>query len=123
MQGEERATLNTPPNHRLFDPTNTMLNPVLRKHAELAKTQQQASVSTAPVINFTFGRDFADLLRGNAPAADAEPPIYMPPAPAQNANTPPIYTAPPPSNAYDLACPTLLQVNRKPGVDMPLDAF
>jgi hypothetical protein len=124
MKGEEHATLNTPPNHQVFDPDSAVLSPVLRKHAaDMAKSQQPQQ---APVINFSFGREFADLLRGpmNAPAANADPPTYMAPAPAQNANVPPpIYTAPPALNAYDLACPTLLQVNRKPGIDMPLDAF
>ena len=126
MKGDEHATLDTPPNHRLFDPENAMLNPVLRKRAEMAKgQQQQANAGAAPIINFSFGREFADLLRGPMNAPAAELPIYMPPGPAQNANAPPppIYTAPPAPNAYDLACPTLLQLNRKPGVDMPLDAF
>jgi hypothetical protein len=89
----------------------------------MAKSQQPQQ---APIINFSFGREFTDLLCGpmNAPAANADPPTYMAPAPAQNANVPPpIYTAPPALNAYDLACPTLLQVNRKPGIDMLLDTF
>jgi hypothetical protein len=126
MKGDEYATLETPPNHRLFDPENAKLNPVLRRRAEMAQGQQQAGAGAAPIINFSFGREFADMLRGrmNTPAANAEPPIYTPPAPAQNVNAhPPMYAAPPAPNAYDLACPTLLQVNRKPGIDMPLDAF
>ena len=36
---------------------------------------------------------------------------------------PPVYTAPRSHNEYDLECPTLLQINRKPGLDMTLDAF
>ena len=107
-----------------------MLNPVLRKHAEMIK-DQQAGTGIAPIINFSFGREFADLIHGpmNAPAANTanpELPVYIPPPPAQNVNiTPPIYTAPPAPalNAYNLACPTLLQVNRKAGIDLPLDAF
>ena len=116
MKGDEHATIETPPNHRLFDPENAKLSPVLRKRAELAKQQGQQQ-GAAPIINFSFGRELADLLRGplNAPAANVDPPIYMPPGSA------PIYTAPPCD--YDLSCPTLLQVNRKTGIDMALDAF
>jgi hypothetical protein len=128
MKGEEQATIDTPPNHRLFDPENAKLNPVLRKRAELAKQQGLQQAGTAPIINFSFGREFADLLRGplSTTAANTDPPIYMHPAPAQNASAPPpIYTAPPApaQHDYDLTCLTLLQVNRKAGVDMPLDAF
>ena len=116
MKGEDHATLETPPNSRHFDPENAMLNPVLRKRAENARVQQAANPApAAPVINFSFGREFADLLRGPANAM----PLVNPNAP------PPLYTAPPTldQNNYDLNCPTLLQVNRQAGIDMPLDAF
>jgi len=121
---DEQATIDTPPNHRLFDQENAVLNPVLRKRMN-KQQQQEAGASAAPIINFSFGKEFADLFRGPAAAnnTNAEPPVYTPPVPAQNANPPtPVYTNAAP-NAYDLACPTLLQPNRKPGIDMSLEAF
>jgi len=94
MKGEEHAMINTPPNHQLFDPDNAKLNPVLHRHAKNAKAQQQAvntPANTAPVINFTFGQEFADLLcgPGAVPAPNVPPPIYTAPAaPAQMATIP-----------------------------------
>ena len=116
MKGDEHATIETPLNHRLFDPENTKLSPVLRKRAELAKQQGQQQ-GAAPIINFSFGRELANLLCGplNAPAANVDPPVYLPPGSA------PIYMAPP--HDYDLTCPTLLQVNGKTSIDMALNAF
>jgi hypothetical protein len=111
MKGEEHAALDRPPNHHLFDPKNTKVSPVLRRRLENTKAQQVANV--APVINFSFTRDFAEAFRGGGPTI---PPNRDPP--------PPVYTAPAlMQNAYDLNCPTLLQANQKPGIDMPLDTF
>ena len=129
QMNDKQATIDTPPNHRLFDQENAILNPVLRKRMnrqqqEQQQQQQQAGTGAAPIINFSFGKEFTDLFRGPAAAnaANAEPPIYTPPVPAQNPNAAiPVYTAAP--ITYDLACLTLLQANRKPGIDMPLEAF
>ena len=107
MKSEEDATIEMPPNHQLFDPDNTKLSPVLRKRLENSKTQQAANA--APVINFSFGREFAKAFRGGGPTISPNAP-------------PPVYTAPL-QNTYDLTCLTLLQVNQKPGIDMPLDDF
>jgi hypothetical protein len=119
MKGEDQATIESPPNHRRFDPDTAMLNPVLRKCAENANAnanaRDQQATNAAPVINFSFGREFADLIRGPANAL----PLANPNAP------PPLYTGPPAlnQNDYDLNCPTILQANRKAGVDMTLDQF
>lgn len=117
MKGEEHAVIDRPPNHRLFDPglENSKLTPVLRKRLENNKAlATNVATNAAPVINVTFGREFTDLIQGRD-AANAAP---------QNA-PPPVYTDPPipVQHHYDLTCPTLLQVNRRQGVDMPLDMF
>lgn len=113
MKGEEFATIDQPPNHRLFDynSDSTKLTPILRKRLENAKT---ATSNAAPTINFSIGKELIDLLR---------PPTQAPLAVAADPVAPPVYTAPLQQNNYDLDCPTLLQANQRAGPDMTLEAF
>ena len=113
MKGEEFATIDQPPNHRLFDynSDSTKLTPILRKRLENAKT---ATSNAAPTINFSIGKELVDLLR---------PPTQAPLAVATDPVAPPVYTAPLQQNNYDLDCPTLLQANQRAGPDMTLEAF
>ena len=51
--------------------------------------------------------------------------LRLPPALQVSADSqaPPVYTAPPPQNSFDIDCPTLLQTNQKAGPDMMLEVF
>ena len=120
MRGEDFASIDQPPNHRLFDydSDNTKLTPLLRKCLEDAKTTNTApniAPNTAPTINFSIGKELVDLLR--------PPPALQAAAAAADTLAPPVYTAPLPQNNFDIGCPTLLQANRKAGSDMTLEVF
>ena len=117
MQGEDFILIDQPPNHRLFNYNSdyTKLTPLLCKRLEHSKTANAASTGNAapaPTINFSIGKELVDLL--------------CPPPPLQvsaDSQAPPIYTAPPPQNSFDIDCPTLLQTNQKAGPDMTLEVF
>ena len=119
MRGEDFASIDHPPNHRLFDldSDSTKLTPLLRKRLEDAKNAKTANAApnTAPTINFSIGKELMDFLRPAAP----EPPVRVP----VESLAPPMYTAPLPQKTFDISCPTLLQNNRKIGLDMTLEAF
>ena len=116
MRGEDFASIDEPPNHRLFDhdSDSTKLTPLLRKRLEDAKTANKANVapSIAPTINFSIGKELMDFLH---PAV----PVHVP----AEALAPPVYTAPLPQQPFNIDCPTLLQNNKKIGLDMMLEAF
>ena len=105
--------IDQPPNHRLFDYNSdtTKLTPLLRKRLEDAKTANTAP-NTTPTINFSIGKELVDLLC-------LPPPLQV----SADSQAPPVYTAPPPQNSFDIDCPTLLQTNRKAGPDMTLKVF
>jgi hypothetical protein len=115
------ASLDVPPNHRLFDVQPTRLSPVLQRRLDA----QNKPAPAAPVFNLTIGADVVDLLRGNVRAPAAAPDPAVPAPPYQDILVPP--PPPPPPNlpvpSYDLKCPTLLQPNRLPGVDMTITEF
>jgi hypothetical protein len=119
MRGEDFASIDQPPNHRLFDcnSDSTKLTPLLRKRLEDAKTANPAP-NTAPTINFSIGKELVDLLH---PA----PPLLQVVAVPADSLPPPVYrdTAPLLQNSFDIDCPTLLQTNRKAGPDMTLEVF
>jgi hypothetical protein len=105
MRGEDFASIDQPPNHRLFDYNSdyTKLTPLLRKRLEDSKTANAASTGNAapaPTINFSIGKELVDLLR-------PPPPLQV----SADSQAPPVYTAPPPQNSFDIDCPTLLQTN------------
>ena len=115
MRGEDFASIDQPPNHRLFnhDSDSTKLTPLLCKHLEDAKAANKANAapSTAPTINFSIGKELMDFLRPAAPVL----------VPAESL-APPVYTAPLSQKTFDISCPTLLQNNRKIGLDITLEA-
>ena len=111
LKGEEHATLEKPPSHRLFD--SNILSPVLqqRKEAQEAK-KAAASASTNSVGAADILTGFANLttaLRAPAPA----PPAVALPYPF----TPQAVGAPP---ALSL---TLLPANRIAGLSLALEDF
>jgi hypothetical protein len=122
MRGEDFASIDQPPNHRLFDynSDSTKLTPLLRKRLEDAKTTNAApntapNTAQAPTINFSIGKELVDLLR--------PPPAFHVAAASADSLAPPVYTAPLPQKSFDIDCPTLLQTNRKAGSDMTLEVF
>ena len=81
------------------------------------------AAAAAPVFNFSIGKDIIDLFR---PQLAAPAPVAAVPATAIPAAAVP--QSPPQSpqrvmQLYDLNCPTLLQGNRNPGIDMTMKDF
>ncbi|KAG6905939.1 hypothetical protein DXG01_016784 [Tephrocybe rancida] len=115
MKGEEHATEESPPNHRLFNLATTApsRSPVLQCH--INAQQNKNSPPTAPVFNLTIGSDITN--RFFPPAAQAPAP---PTAAASSTLAPAAIIN---SNSYDLQCPTILQPSCAPGVAMPLAEF
>ena len=118
------ASLDVPPNHRLFDVQPTRFSPVLQRRLNA----QNKAAPAAPVFNLTIGADISDLLRGIA-WAPAPPDPAAPAPPYQDILAPPPIAIPPPNPpnrpvpAYNLKCPTLLQPTRLPGIDMTITEF
>ncbi|KAF9232500.1 hypothetical protein BU15DRAFT_81189 [Melanogaster broomeanus] len=77
-KGTSEATLERPPNHRLFDMKRTAISPVLQRRLD-AQTKATASAAAplAPVFNFSLGNEFANLFRPAA-GAQAQPPVALP---------------------------------------------
>ncbi|KAF9459314.1 hypothetical protein BDZ94DRAFT_1239330 [Collybia nuda] len=117
LKGDEHATLFKPPNHRLFDPINAPISPVLQRRIEALKGTL-AAPPPAPVFNLNIGNELIHLLR---------PPALPPPNPPSVAAPAHAPAAAPllPSHLlnYDPECPTLLQPSRSPGEDMSLSNF
>jgi hypothetical protein len=65
---------------------------------------KQTSQPSQPVINFTISNELVNLFR---PTPSVAPPPVVLPVPA----------------TVDLACPSLLNPSRSPGLDMPLASF
>jgi hypothetical protein len=101
LKGKECATLNKPPNHKLFDNAQAPLSPVLQRHLDTQKVN--ASTANAPVFNFTLGNDLIGLFR---PLVAPEPAERIP---ENIARTQP--------------CLTLVDPSCSPGQDMPINQF
>ncbi|KAG1837958.1 hypothetical protein C8R48DRAFT_666962 [Suillus tomentosus] len=102
MQCKEasNATIDKPPNHRLFDPK--AISPVLQRRLDAqAKTVTEPASST-PVVNVTFGNEFASLFKSNHTAL--------------NTTTSEIGPAP-------ISTSSLIPPLCKPGNDMSIVAF
>jgi hypothetical protein len=108
------------------------LSPVLQRR--LDAQNKATAVPAAPVFNLTIGTEVVQMLRGNTQVQDAAAALrdaVAPAPPYQDIPAPnPLYQdvpAPNPPNrpvpAYDLQCPTLLQRNRLPGIDMTIKEF
>jgi hypothetical protein len=124
LKGEDCASVDKPPNHKLFDPNTPKLSPVLQRRLdnENAKNAKAiaSTVPVAPVINFSFGKEIIEMFRPHPAAVPTTPPATVAataPAPASPARS---ATA---RSTYDLQCPTLLQANRTTGPDMPIAQF
>ena len=109
MKGEEHATLEKLPNHKLFA-DKSILSPVLQRRKDAA-AKNSGSTAAPPVFNITIGKDITDLFRAG--------PLHAPNANhAAQANSGPV--------SADLAIQkslTLLPPSRNPGIDMPLADF
>ena len=134
LKGEESASIEQPPNHELFDSTAPRLSPVIQRHVDLENAKQAKAAPLGPTINFNIGKEILEFF-GKGPgekeaiANSTGPPAYNP---AETLTLPVPHIAQvlvPRSptrvvhSRYDLDCPTLLQSNRLPGIDMPLTQF
>jgi hypothetical protein len=98
LKGETCATLETPPNHKLFDPRHAM-SPVLKQRLKANKADAvPAPVATAPIFNFSIGSEVARLFNPGAPIAETAPTAVAVPS-------------------------TLLPPTRVPGLDLPIVDF
>jgi hypothetical protein len=100
LKGEETATLEKPPNHRLFDEGKVPVSPVLQRRLEKQNEKQNPVSNNSPTINFTLGNELVSLFRPQAP------PIATPTA----------TTLP-----YDHVA--LIHPSRSPGNDVPIAEF
>ena len=106
LKNDDSATLEKPPNHRLFDPSDQGLSPVLqRRQAAMCAKSSGATSSSAPIINFTLGNEALNFLR---------PLVPQPPIPSA------LPAAQPPLDNFSS---TLLPSTRRAGPDMRLDNF
>jgi hypothetical protein len=92
-----KATIDKPPNHRLFDPK--AISPVLQRRLDAQAKTATGPASSTPVVNVTFGNEFAGLFKPNHTAPNAE----IGPAPASTSS--------------------LIPPSCKPGEDMSIVAF
>jgi len=104
LKNDSSATLQKPPNHRLFDPSDSGISPVLqrRQAAIAAKNGVAPPPPVAPIINFNGAFDF---LRPLLPLAPTVPAIYAP------------------GSTSVAFSPTLVPSTRQPGPDMKLETF
>ena len=70
MKGEDFATIQKPPNHKLFDMNNKNISPVLQRR--MANRAQSKAAPPAPVFHISLGNDFANILRPPPTAAAAQ---------------------------------------------------
>jgi hypothetical protein len=96
MKGEDTATLETPPKHKLF--SERQLSPVLQRRLDSSKN---ALAPPAPIFNISLGKEISDLLH-----------------PAVHSST----SAPGPSHSPSLDG-HLLPSSCAPGRDMPISEF
>lgn len=107
LKGEEHATLQKPPNHKLFD-IASIWSPILQRRLD-SQNKPSPPPPAAPVFNLTIGNNIVDMFR---PMCTQSPCPAAVPALAPAANL-----------SYDLQCPTLLPPSRLPGKDMSLTEF
>jgi hypothetical protein len=98
LRGETYATLETPPNSRLFDAGRT-ISPVLKQRLKnnTAAPAPAPVVASAPVFNFSIGNEVARLFNPGAPVGETAPAAAIPSA--------------------------LLPSTRVPGQDIPIEDF
>jgi hypothetical protein len=116
LKGPTIATLDTPPNHHLF---NTISNNQLGQLSPLLERRQRGNSTgsaAAPVINFNVPAEFIQLF--HPPAAPAATPLATAAAAAPAAPIQPL--APP---AFLMVSNTLIPADRAPGPTLSLDDF
>ena len=114
LKGPTIATLDTPPNHHLF---NAISNNQLGQLSPLLKRRQRGNSTgsaTAPVINFNVPAEVIHLF--HPPAAPATPVAAVAITPAT-----PIQPLVPP--AFPMVSDTLIPADRAPGPMLSLDDF
>ena len=75
LKDDDSATLLKPPNHKLFDPTNS-ISPVIRRRQALLAAQNPvapAAAPASPVINFNAAFDFLRPLIPQGPTEHVNP--------------------------------------------------
>jgi hypothetical protein len=116
LKGPTIATLDTPPNHHLF---NAISNNQLGQLSPLLERRQRGNSTgsaAAPVINFNVPAEFIQLF--HPPAAPAATPLATAAAAAPAAPIQPL--APP---AFLMVSNTLIPADRAPGPTLSLDDF
>ena len=103
LKGEDIATLETPPNHKLFN--ERQVSPVLQRRLDASKNAAATPLAPAPVVNISLGKDISDLFRPQAMAHS----LTLDPGPS--------HTTPDQNTCY------LLPPSRAPGMDMPISEF
>ena len=77
MKGEEAATIETPPNHKLFN--EQQVSPVLQRRLDASKN---VSAPPTPIVNISLGKEISDLLRpivhSSAVSTSTSGPSYTP---------------------------------------------
>lgn len=61
------ATVDKPPNHRLFDAKKSSLSPVLQRHLDMQSKASASTQASAPIFNFTIGNELTSLFRPQVP--------------------------------------------------------
>ncbi|KAF8815024.1 hypothetical protein BYT27DRAFT_7080856 [Phlegmacium glaucopus] len=80
LKNDDSATVEKPPNHRLFDPKSAPLSPVLQRRLE-SQNAKSADAPSAPVFNISVGNAVLDLLQPRpAIVAHPEPPMLAIPS-------------------------------------------
>ncbi|KIJ94982.1 hypothetical protein K443DRAFT_42298, partial [Laccaria amethystina LaAM-08-1] len=116
LKGPTIATLDTPPNHHLF---NAISNNQLGQLSPLLERRQRGNSTgsaAAPVINFNVPAEFIQLF--HPPAAPAATPLATAAAAAPAAPIQPL--APP---AFLMVSNTLIPADCAPGPTLSLDDF
>ena len=133
LKGDDSASVDHPPNHKLFDSTTHKISPVIQRRLDL-ENAKQAKAAAAPTINFNIGKEILEFLGKKTDEKETVANAAGPPAYNQAGDltlpVPHVAQGPVPRSPariarsrYDLNCPTLLQSNRLPGIDMPLSQF
>jgi hypothetical protein len=114
MKGEEQATLEKPPNHKLFSADKAPISPILQRRMDSAKNAGTSTAAQAPVFNITIGKEITDLFR---PTECLPPPSSALPSGSGSTLGSPFL----PHTSHD--SPNLLPPSHTPGMDMSLEEF
>lgn len=110
LKGDDSATLEKPPNHRLFDPEQTQQSPVLQRRLDAQNTKATTSSTVLAANSIQFSDNAIDMIRSFFRPTTA-PPAQILPGPIQATVALP--------NATNM----LLNPARDAGPDMPMARF